>query len=224
MTLFVACFLPLTISLGLWQLRRAEEKESLAVRFIESQAELPVVADADAPDLPPFTRVRLRGRFDPERYVLVDNRTRAGRVGYEVIALFETDGGRSYFLNRGWVAAPARRDELPHVAVPEGRTSVTGTIWRDLGLGFGRADVEAAGGWPLRVQHFEPRTVAGWIEGAVPVEIRLDPGMPGALETRYQAPLFQPERHRGYAVQWFGLAIALVLLYVHFGFRRSVAS
>jgi cytochrome oxidase assembly protein ShyY1 len=221
MTLFVVFFLPLTLGLGAWQLSRAAEKEALAARFFAAQGMLPVVADGGATELPPYTRVRLAGRYEADRYFLLDNRTRAGRVGYDVIALFRGRDGRVYFVNRGWVAAPAHRDELPLVTTPAEEVSVTGSIWHELGLRVGRDEDESTAAWPVRVQRFDPRLAIERVPDAVPVEIRLDPGMPGALEARYEAPRFQPERHRGYALQWFGLATALVLLYVHFGLRRG---
>jgi surfeit locus 1 family protein len=219
MTLFFLFFLPLTLALGAWQLARAAEKEQLALRFFEGQAGSPVVASDALVLLPPYTRVRLRGHFDPERYFLLDNRTRAGRVGYEVIGVFHGDDSRNYLIDRGWVAAPPRREELPRVTVPGGNVEIIGAVALETGH-RGAAEEGSAGRWPERIQWLNPLVLGASVD-AVPRVIRLEPGAPGALALQDEAPEFRADRHYGYAVQWLGLAVALTALYVYYGLRRA---
>jgi cytochrome oxidase assembly protein ShyY1 len=101
---------------------------------------------------------------------------------------------------------------------------IAGSIWRETGLRFGDRASEFEGAWPLRVTHLVPDALALRIDGLVPVEIRLEPGAPGAADAHFPMPQFAPEKHYAYAVQWFLLALALVALYVHYGFRRGEAS
>ena len=42
--------------------------------------------------------------------------------------------------------------------------------------------------------------------------LKLDEASPGAFRTGWQAVNMMPERHTGYALQWFGLALALAIL------------
>ena len=58
-------------------------------------------------------------------------------------------------------------------------------------------------------------------EAVYPAEVRLEPGQPGVLEPVPVDFDFRPERHQGYAVQWFSMAAALAVVYVAFGFKRS---
>jgi surfeit locus 1 family protein len=62
--------------------------------------------------------------------------------------------------------------------------------------------------------------MAGLDGGAEPVEIRLEAGQPGVFAAAPVDVDFAPERHRGYAVQWFGLAGVLLTGYLIFGFSR----
>ena len=220
MTAFVFFFLPVTIALGVWQIQRGDEKTRLEAQFLASQGQLPTT-HADIASLPAFTRVRLEGRYDPDRYLLLDNQTRDGRVGYAVLSLFNTDDGRAYLINRGWVPSGSDRSAWPRVATPDGRVSVTGSIWRDAGLSWAGRDENWNGSWPARIQRIDVEQFGERIAALVPVEIRLEPGTTGALETRYVAPVFGPEKHYGYAVQWFLLAAVLAALYAHFGLRRA---
>jgi surfeit locus 1 family protein len=215
MSAFVALFLPVTLTLGAWQLARAAEKVKLEEAFLARQGELPVAAD-DVAMLAPFTRVRLRGRYDAERYFLLDNRTLDGHVGYDVIALFLAADGKTYFVNRGFVFGGARRDALPTVAVPTDDVTITGMIWRDDRAGFELPESAYSGHWPERIEKVDLARMIDRAGAGERAEIRIEPGAPGALSARFDAPNFSPETNYGYAVQWFGLAIALVVLFVVF--------
>jgi cytochrome oxidase assembly protein ShyY1 len=52
--------------------------------------------------------------------------------------------------------------------------------------------------------------------------ILLDPGEPGGYVRNWAPPGFPPMRHVGYAVQWFGLALALAVIYIVTNFRRRL--
>src|SRR5690606_42085213 len=69
------------------------------------------------------------GSCQAERQWLLDNRTYRGRVGYEVVSLFRLESGAGALLvNRGWIAAPARREMLPEVPVPQGLQRLEGIV------------------------------------------------------------------------------------------------
>ena len=53
-------------------------------------------------------------------------------------------------------------------------------------------------------------------------ELRLEPGQAGELQAAPFAEPLSDAKHRGYALTWFGLAVALVLGYIAFGLRRPV--
>jgi len=218
MSAFVAFFLPVTIALGVWQLARAAEKVKLEEAFLARQGELPVAA-VDVAMLAPFTRVRLHGRYDPERYFLLDNRTLDGHVGYDVIALFVTADEKTYFVNRGFVFGGARRDAWPTVTTPSEDVTIVGMIWRDDRAGFELPESAYSGRWPERIEKVDLARMIARVGAGEPAEIRIEPGAPGALSARFDAPSFSPETNYGYAVQWFALAIALVVLFVVFARR-----
>ena len=56
---------------------------------------------------------------------------------------------------------------------------------------------------------------AGW-----PYELRLLPG-PAAYQADWAVVAMGPEKHLGYAVQWFALAVALACLFIYFGIRNA---
>ena len=63
--------------------------------------------------------------------------------------------------------------------------------------------------------------MSGEIGGAMPMEFRLEEDQPGSLEPIVLGEEMSATRHIGYAVQWFGMAIALLVAYVVLGLRRG---
>jgi surfeit locus 1 family protein len=53
------------------------------------------------------------------------------------------------------------------------------------------------------------------------MELRLDEGQPGSLAQLVEGEEMTPTRHIAYAVQWFGMAVVLVVAFVAFGLRRK---
>ncbi|MEX1080471.1 MAG: SURF1 family protein [Halofilum sp. (in: g-proteobacteria)] len=205
-------------TLGTWQLQRASEKQAL-FDAIEQGAqrraiELPYAEEALA-ELE-YRRVHARGHFLSPRQFLLDNRMLDGRVGYDVLAPLRLDDGRTVLVDRGWVPAGPQREPQGRVALDEtGPLTVTGRLWRPQpGIALGRAVTESEG-WPrtaTRVDYAAFSEALG--RTLVPAVIRAEGEQPWALTPRPLTPPFGPERHYGYAVQWFALALTVLVIAV----------
>lgn len=216
--LFAGVFLPLTVALGFWQLQRADEKQHLLELQEKRDASGPqlfttVSATADNQFLP----VRVAGRFDNTRTVLLDNRVRHGQPGYEVVSLFRVAGNGQWLLvNRGWVAGGLDRGVLPQIPDVTGDRTLTGHLYHQLRqpLQLGENGWQQQQ-WPQMVQYLEPKEAEPWLgETLFPYVLRLDQSAPGALETGWIVVNMQPGKHIGYAVQWFAMAATLLTLMV----------
>lgn len=218
MTAFVVVMLPLVVVLAFWQLQRAREMRGYQERYFDRLGMLPQTpprswGGAD------FLRLRLTGEYIPGEHYLVDNKLRNGEPGYWVVSRFRCVDGRVYLLNRGWLAAPASRGELPLVPTPEGAVTVVGVVWPDTGMTPLLAADPWPDQWPKRVQRLNVSRMAQDAD-VVSAEIRLEAGQPGVLAAAPVDATFRPERHQGYAVQWFALAVVLLTGFVLFGFYR----
>lgn len=225
-TLVVAVLLPVLVGLGLWQLERAEEKRQIAAEF-EAGADAVTMQDPGAlralAELPRFQGVRLSGRYVTQRQFLLDNMTDGGSAGYRVLTPLQAEGSDVWVIvDRGWV--PRGFDgTLPDVAVDERLRTVEGRTNRLPRPGLELAGAtEVEGAWPRVVQF--PRladleTILGRpLAGAV---VLLDPAADDGFLRRWQPVDFGPERHVGYAVQWFALAATLLIIFLYFNFIRS---
>lgn len=218
MTLFTALLLPLLLVLGSWQLDRAEEKRQFEMQFLERISALPSAPGAQVAD---FQRLKLTGEFEPGINFLLDNQTRGREVGYGVLSSFRTTDGRRWLINRGFVRGDRSRRTLPQIESPGGTRTLVGLVWPELGLlpVFG-AD-EWAAGWPKVVQRLEVERMAALLEQAEPREIRLEAGQPGVFDPAATELNMPAAKHSAYAAQWFGLAAALTIGFVVFGFRQQ---
>ncbi|MEA3299151.1 MAG: SURF1 family protein [Pseudomonadota bacterium] len=213
--LFTLLFLPVTLSLGFWQLDRAEEKRMLAAEFQGRE----VAAKVNLDDLETggdhqYRRVTATGRFDPDHAILLDNRVRQGRPGYEVVVPFQlAASGRWLLVNRGWIGAAASRDQLPAVAEVPGDVTLSGYLYQSPGEPFTLGAEQWRERWPQVLQNLDIAGVATLLEVELsPWTLRLDASSPGALAVGWEVINVQPEKHTAYAVQWFALAAALVVL------------
>lgn len=225
-TLTVAVMFPLLVGLGLWQLQRADEKRQIAAEFEAGAAEV-TIQDPGAlralGELPRFQGVRISGRYVPRKQFLLDNMTDGGAAGYRVLTPLKAQGSDVWVIvDRGWIAR-GFAGELPDVAVDDGPRTIEGRTNRLPRPGLELAGTPAVeGAWPRVVQF--PRladleTILGRpLAGAV---VLLDPTAEDGFLRRWQPVDFGPERHVGYAVQWFALAATLLIIFVYFNFIRS---
>lgn len=220
-TLFVVIMVPLLAGLGVWQLSRAEEKESLQGAFDAQQSRAPTrlndLAGVSADDLA-YLPVRLAGRFREGEYFLLDNRMRHGRYGNEVIGIFELDDGMIALVNRGWVPADPARTALPEVTPVNGDVTIRGQVYVAPGKPYLLAEQKFSEGWPRRVQALEMDKIAAELGNGgaslFPYPVRIDAGETGALVTEWKIVNSGPAKHVGYAVQWFVMSAVLALVYL----------
>lgn len=210
--LLIAVFL----GAGVWQLRRAQYKESMqaSVAAAEAAAVISVgqgPVDAAAVHL---RRVEARGEWRAAQTILLDNKVRDGVPGYEVVTPLQLAGGASHLLvNRGWVKAPLLRSELPLIDTPAGSITVEGVARipnnRFLELG---SEVITGKVWQnLTIERYQQ-----WSSLSLqPVLLYQSGGAADGLQRVEVAPEaagINADRHRGYALTWFSLAAVTFVL------------
>ncbi|MFJ4345074.1 SURF1 family protein [Pseudomonas sp. NPDC089401] len=221
-TLVVLALLPGLIALGCWQLGRADEKRALLATYAEREVE-PALATSQLPQTEDaaYRRVHLYGRFDAEHSLLLDNRLRDGQAGVELLQPFhDQPSGLWLLVNRGWLPWPDRRVPV-QFNTPDRALALDATVYVAPGTPFQLHPDPAGGQWPHLLTAVDPATLWQQLgrEGFAH-ELRLEPG-PASYRLGWPIVALGPEKHLGYAVQWFALATALVLLYLYFGWHRK---
>jgi cytochrome oxidase assembly protein ShyY1 len=224
--------LSLLIKLGLWQLERADEKDLRLqqMQAYQNQAALNLrdvvrlisqdnhvgagdkkLNDELLNDLP----VGLSGFFSHQVFLL-DNQVHQGRTGYQVVRLFHDEpSGMKVLVNLGWIPGNTDRSHIPDVEQIEGEREFTGKL-RVIEPAFVLADEDLKkDNWPLRVQAIYIDKIARMLDmSLLPFVIYIDNEETLGYIKEWVPIVMPPEKHRGYAFQWFSLAVAWVILMV----------
>lgn len=231
--LFAIALVAAFASLGAWQLRRAAEKQAMLDRadaVLEQRDAKPLSAAYASERIDDYDWARGSGRFAMRPPVLLDNQQRGGRVGVRVYRMFEPDAGGALLVDLGWLPWPADR-ALPAQALatmPARAVEMRGLLAPppSPGLALGEAvasrqDATGAHAWlATRLERDALAQALGAPELA-PRVLRLDPEVRFGFERDLVllANTLPPAKHRGYAVQWFGLALATLVTALVLTFR-----
>lgn len=204
------------VLLGNWQVGRAVDKEHLRDR-IAAAAEAPAVPLAVA-RVEEWQAVAVAGEWLPAGAILLDNRLQAGRPGYHALAPLKLEGsGAVVLVNRGWVAAGADRRQLPAVPEARGPVRLEGVVRRPEAKPFTLAERPGEGRlW--QVLDLPAYRQAFGLPVAEVMVFQTSPAADGLVRD-WPRPDAGIERHRGYAVQWYGLAAAAAVMTGVYGLR-----
>lgn len=198
------------ISLGFWQLDRMHQKEqrlaSIAQKSSEGSISLSQL-DPVREDIRDY-QVGFNGRADTSQIMFLDNRVENGRVGYDVIVPVHSSEG-TVLVNFGWVEAPLSRNELPGVDVESKFQHFHGRITMPGHNPVVRETLSSDATFPVVVQALDIpfiRRLTG--EPLQPFVVELTAPEESAFVRNWQPVVMPPQKHLGYAIQWFGLAIA----------------
>lgn len=223
-SLFAGLCLIAFINLGFWQLDREEAKISFIAEQATRSNQQPlrvtdIPASGDVAGLP----VLLRGQFDEETIFLLDNRVLDGKVGFEVLQLFHENSDQRFIVNRGFVQmGRTRQDPIEIPAISGVVSMIKGDIYQlDSGVSMVHNGDLTNLAFPVIVQQIDIVQFGNLVgETIYPHVIRIHEDQPGALPRYWPSTVMQPEQHRGYAIQWFAMAVAVTLAWFFFSFRR----
>jgi surfeit locus 1 family protein len=184
------------IALGVWQAGRAEQKRALGAQQ---------------------QRIVVHGEFLAERTLLLDNKVRHHRPGYEVVTPLRLAEGIHVLVNRGWIEAPPRRDQLPEVATPRGRVRVEGRMLERLPQPM-KLSEKTSSKVRQSIDLKEFALESGLALQAFVIEQHAGPA--DGLLREWTAPDAGIEKHQAYSLQWYSLAALAVVLFLVLSFKR----
>lgn len=214
-------------SLGVWQLGRAELKREMlaeAQRALSARTPQPTAVLTDAARADAYDWVEIRGRFVEAPAVLLDNQQHAGRVGIRAYRVFETHAGMRVLVDLGWLALPPDRT-LPQVPRDAARHALRGLLLPPPGSGLRLGEPQPQADGTLLTMRVEPDAIALALgmPGLAPRVLRPEPEAGFGYQRDFDIlpNTLPPEKHIGYAVQWFALALAVLVTAVLLTVRRA---
>lgn len=218
-TIVFLLILPVLLRLGFWQLERAEEKQNLITAFEQRNAAGPVnlnhnnILGAESN----YRDAVVTGEYNISKQIFIDNKIHKGQTGVHVVTPLKIkNSDYSVLVNRGWVAMAKDRSRLPEIKTPttelflKGKVKISDKAPFTVGEQF-QSNKE----WPALIQ---------WINFAdiekksglkiLPYIFLLDEDEASGYARGWTAVVSQPEKSLSYAVQWFALAFALIVIYI----------
>mgnify|MGYP006262905533 FL=1 len=218
--IFAIIFVPITISLGLWQIERANEKKVIISNYDKLLVSTPIALQKEQP-LENWQPIETVGAYQ-DLVIYEDNAINSGKAGFKVYHLFQNGDGTFIFIHRGFIERNLIKNNLPRIDTPVGKKNIKGTTLFKQNNTF--------------VKNIEESDIRIIQEFNTSVLIERFP----ILKDRYLHPFlfnldvrdadkFQPiekpvnmtaTKHIGYAIQWFGLCAALIILTIY-AYRRK---
>lgn len=216
--------------LGWWQSQRAAEKQAMldaVAQVLAQRRAVPLGEAADAARARGYDWAAGRGSFVARGPLWLDNQQRGGRSGVQVYRVFQAADGAAYrplLVDLGWLPLPPERT-MPAVALPAGELELRGLLLPppSTGLAVGPGLAAQDGGWVMT--RVDTDAIARALDLPAPLAprvLRLDPALPLGYERDLQllANTLPPDQHRGYALQWFALAAAVLATALLLTFRK----
>jgi surfeit locus 1 family protein len=217
-TLFTIPVVAALLALGVWQLQRLEWKSRLIAERATAVAVAPVpppqtLAEARALE---FHRVTVEGVFLHDKEILLNAIAAKGDAGFDVLTPLRDAVGRIVFVNRGFVPTELKDRATRPAGQPAGTMHVSGLL---------RVPPQEKPGWfipdnrPDRNAWFwvdlPAMAAADGLANVAPFYIDADAAPnPGGWPKGGVTPLALPNDHLQYAITWFSLAAALMVIYV----------
>lgn len=213
------------LRLGWWQWTKASDVEQQTLTRVAQSSANPVLLGAQIVDPKALDGVSVvvHGTFEPQGQFFLDNQQYQGRPGLHVITPLQIEGSPTRVLvNRGWVGWGSSRAELPQVAVPAGRVQVQGRAVVPIGKAPTFVSEAVGNSEALRTRirlddiqahaNFPVQPVVIWMTSSDVTDglIREWP------EVTNKAPM-----HKGYAAQWFLMALLLLAFFLRSSYRKA---
>ena len=218
--IFAIIFVPITISLGMWQIERANEKKLIIANYDKLLVSAPIALQKNQM-LNNWQPIETTGIYE-DTIVYEDNAINNGKAGFKVYHLFRNDDGTFIFIHRGFIERNLIKNNLPEVEIPTEKKLIYGTTLFKQNNTFVKNIEESDS---RIIQEFNasllidkyPMLKDKYLH---PFLFNLD-----IRDVNKYQPIEKPvnmtaSKHIGYAIQWFGLCAALIILTIY-AYRRK---
>ncbi|HEU0118367.1 MAG TPA: SURF1 family protein [Alphaproteobacteria bacterium] len=219
-TLITGIMLIVLLGLGSWQVYRLHWKEGLLAEIAERLNEEPIDVDKfERIKEAEYRPVTATGTFDYTHEFYVNGFSLTGLGGYHIYVPMALKDGRVVLIDRGWVPYDKKLPETRPQAQLPGNIKVTGVLRVPHHRWMEPVSDPVKNDW-YGVDLSAMAKVAG-VKEFMPYILAADTKPnPGGLPIGGQTRVTLPNNHLSYAITWFGLAFALVVIYGVSAYRK----
>ena len=219
--LIVATIVFLT-SLGFWQLDRANEKRAIEASIQKANTGIvELITDENRLLEKEYYQVRLKGQYQSNKQFIYDNQIVDQVSGYYVLTPFKLEGQpSSIIINRGFIPWNGDREKLADVSIKKTKSEIKVQISKPIKR-IELKSSEIGNSFPVLIQAVDlvkMSELAG-IDFSSMVGL-LDASMDDGFVRKWEPYTGSIEKHIGYAVQWFLMAIVLGIIGIRIAIKQ----
>jgi surfeit locus 1 family protein len=200
------------VSLGFWQLDRADEKQAIVNAIVLAQSSPAKPLELENINSKEHYKVLLNGYFDSDKQFIYDNQIVKSNAGYYVLTPFILNNNSAILVNRGFVPWYGKRDELIDIVIDsQPRTIEVGLIKPQKRIQLKKHDVDTS--FPILIQSLDLdqfSLLSGY--QFVPMLAQLDVNASNGFFRQWKPFYGSVDKHLGYALQWFLMALVLLIV------------
>lgn len=222
MLILAALSFSLFLRLGFWQIQRADEKaKMLAAQSVQEQLK-PIFWEPKQKYPLQYARIKVKGSYLPQ-LLLLDNQHYQHQFGYDVVSPLELADGSVILIDRGWIHGDITRRVFPTIQTPADLVQLQGSVYfpskNQWVLG---PDSEKKEHKITVIERLDTELASQLLQKVVyPFIIRLDKQDTHGFVREWETVSMPPQRHLAYALQWFVMALVILIIFVALNLKKK---
>ena len=210
------------VSLGFWQLDRADQKRTIEASIQKANTGVvELIINQNELLNKEYYEVRLQGSYISDKQFIYDNQIVDQASGYYVLTPFVLTGqSNAIMINRGFIPWNGRRDQLDDIAVDSAFREVKIQVSRPIKrIELKTSDISNQ--FPVLIQAIDFDVIEE-ISSTSFVDVigLLDPSSDDGFVRKWEPYTGSIEKHIGYAIQWFLMALVLGIIGIRIGLKQ----
>jgi len=219
-SIITLALLYLMISLGNWQLERANYKSNLQ-SIIENRQNIEPIPLGDltskAEDDWLYHPTLVSGVYDIDHQIFFDNQVHNMVAGYSVFTPLKLNQDTGILINRGWLAVGKSRNKLPDINLDKVTAeNISGLLSLPPSKGVVLSNfANDYMHWPVVLQYIDTIEIENELGyKLLPMVLIVDDLQNTSLEIMPVKINMRSEKHTAYAFQWYALSLTLLIIYI----------
>ncbi|MDB9938543.1 SURF1 family protein [Candidatus Thioglobus sp.] len=210
------------VSLGFWQLDRADEKRGIEASIKQANTgSVELIRKEEGLQSKEYYDVRLQGKYLSDKQFIYDNQIVDQVSGYYVLTPYALEGqSKAILINRGFIPWNGRRDKLADIVIGQETREIQVQISKPIKR-MELKPSEVGIQFPVLIQSIDLQDMADRAKVDFSSVIGLlDASASNGFIRKWEPYTGSIEKHIGYAVQWFLMALVLAIIGIRIAIKQ----
>ena len=210
------------VSLGFWQLERADDKRSIEASIKQANTgSVELIKKEEGLQSKEYYEVRLQGKYLSDKQFIYDNQIVDQVSGYYVLTPYALEGqSKAILINRVFIPWNGRRDKLADIVIGQETREIKVQISKPIKrmeLKLSEVGIQ----FPVLIQSIDLQDMADRAKVDFSSVIGLlDASASNGFIRKWEPYTGSIEKHIGYAVQWFLMALVLAIIGIRIAIKQ----